>query len=302
MDPQLEFNRRPSVVAYMLRGLLPSAGLSKAGGFPPLRARWRGYRADSRELAEFLQLTGLRTGGSLPLLYPHVVGFPLLMVILTHPAFPMSIWRVLQIRNHLLQHRPIPVDAELEIETRVACQRVLDKGAEVDLHTTVRSCDGLLWESLNTFYYRGRFGAAGEASRLAAAPEVGESPAGEWHTVPGVGLRFAALTGDYNGIHYWDRYARLLGFPQAFHHPQLMLGQCLARLPAPDPNRPQRLDAWLKGPVFYGADVRLRAAENGSGLTFALNLAGEARPALLGRLAAPADPDTRLLDPQGQPA
>ena len=142
----------------------------------------------------------------------------------------------------------------------MASQRVLEKGVEVDLYTTVLCRGDLLWESLNTFYYRGRFGGAGEASPLSRAPEaVGETVA-EWRTVPGLGRRFAALTGDYNGIHCWSWYARLLGFRGALHHPQLLLGQCLARLSPLDPSRPQRLDAWLKGPVYYGARVCLREA------------------------------------------
>jgi acyl dehydratase len=302
MAPDLEFTRPPSVVAYMLRAALPSAGRRKAGGFPPLRARWRGYRADPRELAQFLQLTGLRADGSLPLLYPQVAGFRVPMVIVTHPAFPLPIWRALQIRNHLVQHRPIPADAELEFETRVAAQRMLEKGAEVDLHTAVRTRDGLSWESLTTFYYRGRFPGADEASPLAAAPAVGERLAGEWRTLRGVGWRFAGLTGDYNGIHYGNLYARLADFPRAFHHPQLMVGQCLARMQDPDPGRPQRLDAWLKGPVFYGTDVRLRATAHDGGQAFALDVQGDARPALLGRWIAASGADARLLDPQDGPA
>jgi hypothetical protein len=155
----------------MLRALLPSSGLDRAGGYPPIRAVWRRYRVDARHLAALLDLTGLRGDEDLPMLAPHVFGFPLQMVILTHRAFPLPIWRALQIRNHLLQHRAIPRDAELDLETRLARLRVLDKGAEVDLHTEVRSGDHLVWESLNTFYYRGRFGEADEPEREVARLE-----------------------------------------------------------------------------------------------------------------------------------
>jgi acyl dehydratase len=302
MPSAMEFQRRPSVAGYMLRALHPSSGLKQAGGLPPIRAVWRRYRIDPRHLAELLELTGLRAHEDLPMLVPHVFGFPLQMVILTHRAFPLPIWRALQIRNHLLEHRAIRRDAEVEIETRLASLRVLDKGAEVDLHTTMRDGDHLVWESVNTFYYRGRFGEAGVASPLATAPTVGETVVAEFRTVSGVGWRFAALTGDYNGIHYWRWYARRLGFLGAFHHPQLVLGQCLAHLPAPEPTRPRRLDAWLKGPVYYGARVRLRATRDEHGVVFALDADGDERPAILGRLRTGAGADGRLLDVQGGPA
>ena len=239
-------------------------------------------RVDRRELETFLRLTGLSADAGLPILYPHVVGFPLLMAILTSPGFPLSIWNALQIRNHLLQHRPIPQDEALDMEIHVSAQRVLEKGAEIDLHTALHSQSGLLWESLNTFYYRGRFGDPEAASPLAPAPAVGNASVARWHTLSGVGLQFGRLTGDYNGIHLSDRYARLFAFPRAFHHPQLMLGQCLAHLAAPTNDRPQRLDAWLKGPVFYDCDVALHAAKDQDSTVFSLIPEGETRPALLG--------------------
>jgi hypothetical protein len=270
----------------MVRALYPSPGLKGTEGVPPLRAIWRRHRIDQRHLAEFLRLTGLRADHGVPILYPHVFGFHLQMVILTHPAFPLPIWRTLQIRNHLLQHQPIPPDAVLDLETSVAAHRILEKGAEVDLHTRVRRDEELVWESRNTFYYRGRFGEARSPSALALAPAVGDAVAARWRTSRGVGWRFGRLTGDYNGIHWWGSYARLLGFRGAFHHPQLILGQSMARLLGPGPDPLQRLDTWLKGPVYYGADVSLRAEGGPEGLTFALLPDREERPAIVGRWSA----------------
>ena len=267
----------------MLRALSPSPGLRAAEGVPAIRATWRRHEVDRARLAEFLRLTGLRAGRGLPILYPHVFGFPLLMVILTHRAFPLPIWGALQIRNHLRQHRPIAEDAVLDFETRVAGHRILDKGAEIDLQTRVRCREELAWESRNTFYYRGRFGDAGPPSPLAPAPAAPGPVAARWRTASGVGWRFGRLTGDYNGIHWSRRYARLLGFRGAFHHPQLVLGQAMARLATPGADPVQRLDAWLKGPVYYDSNVSLHATAGQDDLTFAVVPDGEERPAILGR-------------------
>jgi acyl dehydratase len=279
---QLEYDRRPSTAAFMLRAFYPPA-LRRKGRFPAISASWKGHRVVRPQLEELLRVTSLEGAAGLPLLYPHVLGFPLQMVILTHPAFPLPIWRVLQIRNHLLQHRPIPADAVLDLQTRVAGQRVLEKGVEVDLHTAVMFEERLAWESLNTFYYRGRFGEAGPPSPMTAAPEVGEDVVARWSTPSGGGWRFGALTGDYNGIHWSSRYARVLGFRRAFHHPQLVLGQALARLPAFRLAGVQRLDTWLKGPVYHGSDVTLRASAGPGGMAFAVVAEGERRPAIVGR-------------------
>jgi hypothetical protein len=279
----MEFRRRPSTAAFMARALCRWPGSGKGGSVPPIRARWTQHRVDRRQLAEFLRLTGLPAREELPLLYPHVFGFPLLMVVVTRRAFPMPIWGALQIRNHLMQHRAIPETAVVDLDTGVIAQRIVEKGIEVDLHTTVSSRGELLWESVNTFYYRGRFGETGAASPMARAPEVGDTVAARWRTSSAGGWRFGGLTGDYNGIHWSDRYARRFGFEGAFHHPQRVLCQCMAHLPAPGPGQAQRLDAWLKGPVYYDADVELRVRSDEDGPVFALLPAGEQRPAIIGR-------------------
>ena len=307
MSLTLEFARRPSAIAYQLRALVPSRGLD--GGFPSIRARWRGHRLRAAYVAELLELTDLdalfvpdeqpqlRSDPGRDVFFPHVFGFPLQMAIITHPAFPLAIWKALQIRQSFIRHRPLPLDEALSLETSVAGQRVLDKGAEVDLYTAVCARDELIWEGLNTFYYRGRFGAPGAAATLAKAPEVGSAALSTWHMASSGGRRFAALTGDYNGIHLWRWYARLLGFRGAFLHPQRVLGQCLARLPAREGGAAQRLDVWLKGPVYYGSRVELAVDPEAGGLVFALRADRDARPALIGRLSSSDGPDRGLLDP-----
>lgn len=285
-DLDLRFSRKPSTLAFMLRAFYPSPGLRRVRQFPALRAEWRGQRLARGPVTTFVELTGLDPAHpGFALLHPHVVGFPLQMVILTHPAFPVPIWNVLQIRNHLLVHRRPAADSELDWETRVAGQRLLEKGAEVDLHTSVRSHGELVWESVNTFYFRGRVGGEDAASPLTRPPEVGDSDVRSWRVAEGSGWRFAGLTGDYNGIHCWDWYARRFGFRRALLHPQRVLGQCLARLPAPEA-LPQRLDVWLRGPVYYGSEVRMRRSSADGDVELALHVHDDERPAIVARWTA----------------
>jgi len=280
----LQFDERPSALAYMVRAVVP---VRRPAGFAPaIEARWRAQRVDARELERFVRMTGGRPGRTLPLLYPHTVGFRLSMAMLTHPRFPVPIWNVLQTRNHVLSYRPIPISARLDYAARVRDSRVLERGAELDLETTVQVDGVLAWESLVTFYVRGRFGEPQQASPLARAPRPDGLPSvAEWTMEDRGHLQFGRLTGDYNGIHLWDVYARRFGFQRALYHPPRVLGLCLAHLPQIDPEAPLRLDAWLKGPVPHGAAVRLHAGPEDSRTVFAL-YAEEARPSILGRLGA----------------
>jgi hypothetical protein len=281
----LSYRRRPSSLRYLWRGVMPVRRTPDLN--PRIVATWRNHRADPRDLASVLAITGLPAGPDLPLLYPHVFGFRLAMAVLTHPAFPVPIWGVLQTRNHLVHHRPIPVQSAMDLECRVLAGRSTAKGAEFDLRTTVHAGRELAWESLVTFFTRGRFGEPAPESPHARSPTEFGSLATEWTPRNAGHWRFGGFTGDYNGIHLWDAYARRLGFPRALFHPQRVLGECLSRLPgARGHGTPQQLDAWLKGPVPHDTPVRLHAASGTDQTTFALFVEPE-RPCVVGRLTGP---------------
>ena len=282
MQLNVDYRRRPSALAYMARALHRAGAFDAAAGFPAVRVAWRDVRIDRGELAAFTALTGLRAQRWLPLLYPHVAGFRLLMALLTHPAWPLPIWRALQVRNRLTQQRPLGVDEAFDLLTSIGEQRVVERGLEVDLCTQARVGGDVAWASVVTFYYRGRFGAPGTPSPLARAPEPAGEELARWRAAAGGGVRFGRLTGDYNGIHLWAPYARRFGFARAFLHPQRVLAQCMARVPGPGAQQPQRLDAWLKGPVCYGAEVVLRGHTQTDATTFGAFADGDPRPAIVG--------------------
>lgn len=283
------FDRPPSALRYMTLAFWPSPGLRPGAPFPSIVMCWRGYRATAGEVDRFCVLSGVPAGEDLPFLFPHVIGFRLQMALLTHPAFPVPIWRVLQIRNRLRQHRTIRRDAMLDFEAGICGHRVLEKGLEVEVHCAVKQAGELAWECTNTFYARGRFGTPDSASPISSAPDVDGNETARWRTTRDGALRFGELTGDYNGIHLWDPYAKLFGFKRAFLHPQRVLAQCVARLSAMPSARPRRLDAWLKGPVPYGAQAVLRASRTAAGeLLFALTTDQDERPAIIGRLTCAA--------------
>jgi hypothetical protein len=53
-----------------------------------------------------------RHGADLSILHAHTASFPMLMAMLSHPAFPLPIWRVLQVRNrtsrNMKRSHPMP--------------------------------------------------------------------------------------------------------------------------------------------------------------------------------------------------
>ena len=174
-----------------------------------------------------------------------------------------------------------PVES-LDLETRICEHRRLEKGIEIDLVSRLANGAGCCWESVITYFYRGRFGPAEAAASASNAPDLtGAALIDHYRTPSGRGWQFGKLTGDYNGIHNWFWYARRLGFPGAFLHPQRVAGMCLARLHEPE-SAARSLQLWIKGLVFYGANVMLNAAPADPGTRLGLSLEGDDRVALSG--------------------
>lgn len=294
MTPLHSLRRPPSAWRFMARALLPRP---RTRGVPALDLALPPQHAAQADLDAYHRLTGLPLHERLPLAWPQVWGFRLQMALLTDRAFPLPIWSALQVRNRLLQHAPVRAGEAYARAARVAGMRRLDKGVEIDLHSTLHDARGALaWESLTTFYWRGRGTPTPDApSPRAASPVVEAEVVARWSSGQGAGWRFGALTGDYNGLHWNDAYARAFGFARAFHHPPRIAGQCLAHLPTPLEAPSQRLDLWIKGPVFYRTDLALRAAPGEDAWRFALLAGSDPRPALVGHWAAVA-PGTRLGD------
>jgi hypothetical protein len=278
------YHRAPSSVAFLSRAFLPRRF---APVEPGVLARWEGARASADDLAAFERFSGQSLARGLPLLGPHVLFFKLQMAALTGPRVTVPIWRALQVRNAITQHAPIALDEPLDLEIAIAASRTLEKGIEIDFHTTAQAGGALAWEVVTTVYYRGRFGLPPGGMPAPRPPAAPAREVAAWRAQEHGGWAVARLTGDFNGVHYSNRYARRQGFARAFHHPQRMLGQCLAHLGVRVAAPPQRLRAWLRGPVFYGAALRLCAGEADGETTFALYTDADPRPAILGVLSDP---------------
>ena len=281
---RLEYRAKPSALRFVSNLARPSPGFADDGQLPDIQAHWPGHRASRREIADFFELSGLPDRGHASILYPHTVSFPMLMAVLSHPAFPLPIWRVLQVRNRMIQHEPIAPDAVFDFTVRTGERRLLEKGVEMDLRVEARKEGRVVWEAVNTFYARGRFGEA--RAEPAASPGVGGAPATEWRMPAHGRWRYGQLSGDFNPLHMSDWYARRAGYAGAFTHPQRAIGQCLGHLDAAH-HAPMQLDTWIKGPVFYDAKVSLRSESRPAGSVFALHVDDDARPAIVGRFVIP---------------
>lgn len=292
----LVYAKRPSAAVFMPPVLLATNEWARQRRFPDLRLIWRRYVVEARDIDELLSLAGAtdrRASAPVLLLAPHVTGFRLLMAMLTHPSWPIPIWRALQVRNRLLLHRPIELGEEFDLVAGVSGWRVLEKSIEVDLRTRLQRGGEIHWESVVTFQYRGRYAQVPDHGDALGAPPVSPKvdgtaePLAKWRVDPVGKWAFGSLTGDYNPMHQWDWYARTIGFRAASAHSQRIAAGCLSRLSCWEDDDARQVDLWIKGPVYFGRDVVLRHQERDSRAErdFAVWVTDDPRPALVGTLS-----------------
>ena len=135
--------------------------------------------------------------------------------------------------------------------------------------TRFESGGEILWENINTYFFPGSYGKP-----VAALPHASFEPVAEdafvitWLTPAKGGFRFALISGDYNGISYVVRYARIFGFKCAFAHGQSSVIQCVQPLPEISQEKPIRIDVALKGPIYYSSAVKMKYIPCGRGYRF----------------------------------
>ncbi|MEU1847755.1 MaoC/PaaZ C-terminal domain-containing protein [Streptomyces sp. NPDC019990] len=256
-DAPLALTQPPPLTPLLARGALlsPFKRPSPDAGFPRTRLVLAGLRVDFARLAAYERVCGFPTGeDALPLTYPHVLGFPLAMRLMSGRNFPLPLLGLVHTALTVTRHRGMPATGAYELTVFVQGLAPHRRGTEATVVTEVREGGDVVWESSSTYLARHR------TRRPATAPEPerrGPLPAvAEWRLGADAGRRYGAASGDRNPIHLHPLAARLFGFPRAIAHGMWTVARCLSAHGTPDSCQVRaefRTPVLLPGTVTYGA-------------------------------------------------
>jgi acyl dehydratase len=281
-DIRLDHGRRPNAAAFMALAFLPRGRAPAPFSVPGATASWKGMRPGDELRRSLGPASTPPARGFVHPVHLHAITLRLMMRLLTHPGFPIPIWRLMQVRNRIVQHRPARLDDRLDLSARIAAWRLVARGAKVDVAVETRSPEGPVLESTTAFYARGRFGTPLAAEPIPGPPEPPVDGAPFAPVPPAGAWAFGRLTGDYNPLHWWSRRARDAGFHGAFAHPHRVLVPVLDAIPGIDLSGPLQVDSWFRGPVYYDRLLTLSSRRDGAATSFALRVEGDPRPAIAG--------------------
>ncbi|MEU5715355.1 MaoC/PaaZ C-terminal domain-containing protein [Streptomyces sp. NPDC020403] len=147
----------PGLTVSLVRGAVTSpfkaAGRSGAA-LPPARAVLPAARIVPRRLASYRRICGFTAPDVLPLTYPHVLGFPLAMRVMTGRAFPLPVLGLVHTWIEITGHRALrPADAP-ELTVYAEALTPHRRGTEVTMVTQARLAGELVWESRSGYLSR----------------------------------------------------------------------------------------------------------------------------------------------------
>jgi acyl dehydratase len=242
----------------------------RGGDLPDTRLARTGVVADPGDVAAYDRVCGFGVGDSLPPTYPHMLTFPLQMVLMSDRSFPLALPGFVHVRNRIDVIRPIRADEALDLEVwaeRFAAHR---SGATVDLRATVTVGGQVVWGSRSTYLSRG-------AKAPDGAPEsdvdvtVGdlERVAATWRVPGDAGRRYAKVSGDVNPIHLSGLTAKAFGFKRAIAHGMWVKARVLGALAGRLPDAVE-IDVGFRKPLYLPSTVTLSTAEAAGGWEFAV--------------------------------
>ncbi|MGW4564998.1 hypothetical protein ACWEN3_22130, partial [Streptomyces sp. NPDC004561] len=131
----------PALPPLLARGALlsPFKRPGPDAAFPRTRLVLPGARADLARLAAYERVCGFPTGeAGLPVTYPHVLGFPLAMRLMSGRDFPLPLLGLVHTSIEIVRRTPLPATEAYELAVRVAGLAPHRRGTEATVVTESR--------------------------------------------------------------------------------------------------------------------------------------------------------------------
>ncbi|SMC95383.1 MaoC like domain-containing protein [Kibdelosporangium aridum] len=272
-----ELDSTPNLTVLFGKAVL--TGFTRNGSTLPSTVYSRSPLAiDPGHLSAYTKVCGFRLTDQLPITYPHILGFPLQVKLMTDNDFPFPLVGSVHIANRITQLRPLYTTDALQLQVHVENLRDHPKGHQFDMITSVSVDDTLAWHSTSTYLRRTGSGGSSGASEV-----VVRQPRAIWRVPDDIGRRYADVSGDRNPIHLHPLTAKLFGFPRAIAHGMWTKARCLAAFEGRLPEA-YTVDVKFKLPVLLPAKVGFATNRAEGTWTFDLFDARTGKPHLTGEI------------------
>jgi acyl dehydratase len=279
-----ELDSPPSLAPLYARVVTGALLPGRPDELPDRKLALRGVDIDLERLATYARVCGFALRDSLPPTYPHLLGFPLELALMSDRSFPFRPLGLVHVANRIAQLRPIATAARPDVLVWAEGLRPHRRGRQFDLVTEVEVEGEPAWREHSTYLRAGEdgSGSSGESGRSGSSEAGPEGEVAAIWEVPGdIGRRYADVSGDRNPIHLRSLTAKPFGFPGAIAHGMWMKARCLAALEGELPDA-YEARAEFRRPLRIPGRARFRVARREEGFDYALEPPEGGRPRLTG--------------------
>jgi acyl dehydratase len=280
-------DKLPSLTPLLARAAvnafpLPGRGDDAFGvALPKTGVRVRDVAIDPDHVAAYADVCGFSLGNDVPVTYPHMLGFPLSVMLMTRPDFPFGLMGLVHIANHITRRRPLALNEQVGVTAGMTNLRPHPKGQQLDNVVTVTAAGEVVWQSVSTYLARGagsrmddrtiddREGSRAEPQESGTeSVDVAALPlTSRWRVRGDIGRRYARVSGDRNPIHLSGPTAKAFGFPRAIAHGMWTKARCLAALQG-ELAANCHVDVAFKLPLFLPSTVEYATKRRPEGWAF----------------------------------
>jgi acyl dehydratase len=246
----------PAPAKLYARALSGVLKRGRASQLPALRLVRPAAPLEPAAIERYARVCGFIPEHGVPLTFPHLLAFPLHLLMLTDPAFPWPALGLVHLANHVRLRRPLAYSEVLRVEVEFGALLRHDKGQAFVLHTRLYRRGEAVWDGDSVYLKRGVAPLGDPLAALEIERDALQRVA-RWQLPAQLGRDYAHVSGDYNPIHLTTLSAKAFGFPRAIAHGMWTLARATAALQPPKAFAEALISAEFKLPMLLPSDASL---------------------------------------------
>ncbi len=246
----------PAPAKLYARALSGVIKRGRAAQLPALRLVRPAAPLEPAAIERYARVCGFIPEHGVPLTFPHLLAFPLHLLMLTDPAFPWPALGLVHLANHVRLRRPLAYNEVLRVEVEFGALLRHDKGQAFVLHTRLYRRGEAVWDGDSVYLKRGVAPLGDPLAALEIERDALQRVA-RWQLPAQLGRDYAHASGDYNPIHLTTLSAKAFGFPRAIAHGMWTLARATAALQPPKAFAEALISAEFKLPMLLPSDAPL---------------------------------------------
>jgi hypothetical protein len=239
---------------------------------------------DGAHLDQYRKVCGFKAAQGVPLIYPQMLTFPLVMEFLASEHCPWPALGTVHLANTVEQYQTLHCGDVVRVEASSGDLIAHDKGQIFTLKLRIFRGDTLIWRATQSLLRTEVGNPHGTIYASSLDADLPLSRQADFQACASIGRRYGRMSGDINPIHLSALSARLFGFRRAIAHGMWTKARALAILLPDHPVDEASATVEFKTPLFLPGFATLWTHDNHNSQRFELRDALGQKPHLRGQL------------------